>query len=179
MRGIAERDPAAFRAFYDKHAGLVHTVALRILRRRQDAEEVVEDVFWEIWEKSSRYDQTRSSPVTYLVTLTRSRCIDRTRRKGHRSMLTLDSLDTSAASASDTPADSASLDEQAQAVRAALAQLDENQRCAIQAAYFDGLSQTEIAEKMNKPLGTVKTYVRQGLIRLRQFLRTTDDQGPG
>jgi DNA-directed RNA polymerase specialized sigma24 family protein len=84
MRRIAERDPAALRELYDKHSGLIYTLALRVLNKPDDAEELVGDVFWEVWEKSSRYDQTRSSPLTYLVTLARSRGIDRTRRKGYR-----------------------------------------------------------------------------------------------
>ena len=173
MRGIAGRDPAALRRFYDKHAGLVYSLALRMLRKPQDAEEIVEDVFWEIWEKSSRYDQTRSGPLTYLVTLTRSRCIDRTRRKGHRPMLTLDGIDTSAI-ATDRPEDAVVRSEEGLKVREALEKLDPNHRMVLEAAYFDGLSQSEIAEKLKKPLGTIKTYVRQGIIRLRELIRTTE-----
>ncbi len=171
MRRIAERDPKALRAMYDKHSALVYTIALRMLKRPEDAEELVTDVFWELWEKSSRYDQTRASPTTYLVTLARSRCIDRTRRKAYRQQLTLESIEDAAGISDGSPADDAAAVEQGEIVRSALAGLEPNQRQAIEAAYFDGLSHTEIAEKLEKPLGTVKTYIRQGLIRLRDAMR--------
>ncbi len=174
MRCIAERDPTAMRELYDKHAGLVYAMAMKILRNRDDADELVADVFWELWDKSSRYDQTRASPVTYIVTLARSRCIDRTRRKAARPAVSLEGADGQFASDSGTPADNTVLGEQREIVRTALASLEPNQRQALEAAYFDGLSHSEIAEKYGKPLGTVKTYVRQGLIRLRDKLRKTD-----
>lgn len=174
MRRIADRDPAALRALYDKHVGLVYAMAMKILRNKDDADELVGDVFWELWEKSSRYDQTRASPVTYIVTLARSRCIDRTRRKAARPAVSLEAADGQFAAEGSTPADNTELGEQRELVRAALAALEPNQRQALEAAYFEGLSHSEIAEKYGKPLGTVKTYVRQGLIRLRDRLRKTD-----
>lgn len=174
MRRIAERDPTALRALYDKHAGLVYAMAMKILRNKDDADELVGDVFWELWEKASRYDQTRASPVTYIVTLARSRCIDRTRRKAARPALSLEAADVQFSADEGTPADNTELSEQRELVRSALASLDANHRQALEAAYFEGLSHSEIAEKYGKPLGTVKTYVRQGLIRLRDKLRKTD-----
>lgn len=174
MRRIADREPAALRALYDRHAGLVYTIALRILRKPEDAEELVTDVFQELWDKSSRYDQARAAPVTYIVTLARSRCIDRTRRKAHRAQMTLESIEDAAAVSDQTPADDVVLGEQQALVRRALSRLDENQRAAVEAAYYDGLSHSEIAEKLGKPLGTVKTHIRQGLIRLRDALRSTE-----
>lgn len=173
MRRIADRDPAALRALYDRHAGLVYSIALRILRKPEDAEELVVDVFQEIWDKSSRYDQSRAAPVTYLVTLTRSRCIDRTRRKAYRAQTTLEAIEDAAPLSDHTPADDVLLGEQQALVRGALSRLDENQRVAIEAAYYDGLSHSEIAQKLGKPLGTVKTYIRQGLIRLRDAMRSS------
>jgi RNA polymerase sigma-70 factor (ECF subfamily) len=171
MRRIADRDPAALRELYDKHSGLIYTLALRILNKPDDAEELVGDVFLEIWEKSSRYDQTRSSPVTYLVTLARSRCIDRTRRKGYRQQARMSQVEEGSAFSDVTPDEDVSRSEQANIVRSALAELDDNHRQVLEAAYFDGLTHTEIAERFDKPLGTVKTYIRQGLIRLRDALR--------
>lgn len=171
MRGIADRDPNALRAMYDKHASLVYTIALRMLRRPEEAEDLVSDVFWELWDKSSRYDQTRAAPTTYLVTLARSRAIDRTRRKASRPQLTIDSVEEMGPISDGSPADDAELTEQRQRVRDALASLDPNHREAVEAAYYGGLSHTEIAAKLGKPLGTVKTYIRQGLIRLRDAMR--------
>lgn len=171
MRGIALQDPMSLRAMYDKYSPLVFTIAMRMLHRREDAEDIVADVFWELWEKSSRYDQTRASPSTYLVTLARSRCIDRTRRKSYRQQMTMGSIDEGAAG-TDAPADGvAILDEQRQLVRSALSKLDDTQRQAVEAAYYEGLSHSEIADKLGKPLGTIKTHIRQGLIRLREALR--------
>ena len=173
MRRIAERDPAALRELYDKHSGLIYTLALRVLNKPDDAEELVGDVFWEVWEKSSRYDQSRSSPLTYLVTLARSRGIDRTRRKGYRQNAKMQQVDEGSASSEVTPDEDVSRGEQAGIVRSALAGLDDNHRKVLEAAYYDGLTHTEIAERFNKPLGTVKTYIRQGLIRMRDALRKT------
>ncbi len=171
MRGIAEQDPNALKAMYDKHASLVYTIAYRILRRTEDAEDLVSEVFFELWEKSSRYDQTRAAPTTYLVTLTRSRCIDRTRRKSYKQQMSMRSVDDVTPFSSVASPDNVSDREQSQIVRNALASLDPNQRKAVESAYYDGLSHTEIAEQLGKPLGTVKTYIRQGLIRLRDVLR--------
>ncbi len=174
MQGIARRDPASFRKLYDKHSGLVFTMALRILRRRQDAEELVGEVFWEIWDKSQRYDPSRASPVTYIVTLARSRSIDRTRRRSFRQEGGLEIAQESTPAVTSSPADDAEIQEQREIVKSALSELDDNHREMIEAAYYDGLSHSEIAEKFQKPLGTVKTYIRQGLIRLRDTLRKTD-----
>lgn len=171
MRGIAERDPGALRAMYDKHAALVYTIALRMLRRPEEAEDLVSEVFWELWDKSSRYDQTRAAPTTYLVTLARSRAIDRTRRKASRPQLTVEAVEDVAPLTDGSPADEAEMTEQRQRVREALASLEPNHREAVEAAYYEGLSHTEIAAKLGKPLGTVKTYIRQGLIRLRDAMR--------
>lgn len=174
MRGIAQRDPGALRAMYDKHAPLVYTIALRMLRRPEEAEDLVSEVFWELWDKSSRYDQTRAAPTTYLVTLARSRAIDRTRRKGSRMQLTVAAVEDYAPQTDGSPADDAELAEQRERVRDALSVLEPNHREAVEAAYYEGMSHTEIAAKLGKPLGTVKTYIRQGLIRLRDAMRRND-----
>lgn len=175
MRRIAERDSAAMRTLYDRHAGLVYAIALKMLKNRDDAEELVADVYWELWDKASRYDQTRSAPSTYIVTLARSRAIDRLRRRAGKGMVSLDaSTAPQSPSAEPNPLQVSEFSEQAQLVRQALAELEPNQREAIESAYYDGLSQSEIADKLHKPLGTIKTYIRQGLIRLRETLRKTD-----
>ena len=173
MRRIAERDPAAMRSLYDKHAGLVYAVALKMLKNRDDADELVADVFWELWEKASRYDQTRSSPSTYIVTLARSRAIDRLRRRASHPSISLESVTAPQLASGTNPSSMTELSEQQALVREALDSLEPNQREALENAYFGGLTHTEIAEKLNKPLGTVKTYIRQGLIRLRDNLRKT------
>lgn len=174
MKRIADRDPAALRELYDRHAGLVYAIALKMLRSREEADDLVTDLFWELWNKADRYDATRAAPVTYMVTLARSRCIDRLRRSNRHKAAPLDLNAQQKAADEPTPLEGALLDENRGLVREALSRLDDNQRTALESAYYDGLTHSEIAEKLGKPLGTVKTYIRQGLIRLRETLRKTD-----
>ena len=174
MRRIADHDPAALRELYDRHAGLVYAIALKMLKSREDADDLVTDLFWELWNKSARYDPARAAPVTYMVTLARSRCIDRLRRSGRQPASSLDASAQQQASADPTPFEDALLGENRELVRTALSTLDDNQRRALESAYYEGLTHSEIAEKLGKPLGTVKTYIRQGLIRLRETMRRTD-----
>jgi len=191
MEAIASRrDSAALRALYDRHSGLVFTLCTRVLRDRGDAEDVLIDVFFELWDKADRYDAARGSPVSYLVQLARSRAIDRLRsgrsdKAGPRATAsTPDAIDGSASAlrpAAANPLNDVATSEQRELVIRAIAQLEPVQRQAIECAYYDGLSHSEIAEKLDKPLGTVKTWIRQGLIRLRDALRSDsgeDEQRP-
>lgn len=173
MRRIGERDPTAMRQLYDRHAGLVFAIAMKVLHNRDDAADVTEDVFFELWEKASRYDSTRAAPGTYIVMLARSRAIDRARRKPREAAVSLENAEEPSLDRNETPAGLAELGEQRILVRQALETLDPVQRQVLSEAYFGGLSHSEIAEKLHKPLGTVKTYIRQGLIRLREQLRRT------
>jgi len=172
MARIERRDAAALEVMYDRYGGLIFTLGMRILHDRSEAEELVSDVFLEIWRASSRYDAARGAPMTYLVTLARSRAIDRRRSAGSkgRSTVSAGAVPETASGAPDPPA-SAVLEENAQRVRLAMNQLDPVFREAVELAFFDGLTHTEVAERLDKPLGTVKTYIRQGLIRLRDCLR--------
>ena len=172
MRSIAAGDREAMASLYDRHAPRVLAVCRRVLGDAGDAEDVTTDIFFELWIRADRFDAERGSPLTYLMTLSRSRAIDRKRSLGTRPKTT--SSDTDAAQMAAellTPLDSSDIAEQSQRVRRALASLDPAQRETIECAFFDGLTHTEIAAKLNKPLGSVKTYIRQGLIRLRESLR--------
>ncbi len=172
MRAIGARDQGAFQALYDRHSNLIFALCLKVLKSRADAEDLLVDVFWELWEKSGRYDQTRGSPRTYLLTMARSRAIDRLRTRRNPTA-DLDLSEPAASSAAtDNPLASAISDENRDAVRQAIDRLDPDQRRAIECAYYEGLSHSEIADKLDKPLGTVKTYIRQGLIHLRELVRT-------
>lgn len=171
MQSIAAGDPQALRALYDRYASLVYALALRILRDRAEADELLVDVFWELWSRSDRYDPSRGTPLTYLMTLTRSRAIDRTRGRKIRP-LSLQYDDSIEPTATGSVSDDALSTERREIVRRALAGLDPQQREVIECSFYDGLSHSEIADKLGKPLGTVKTYIRQGLIRLRESLRT-------
>jgi RNA polymerase sigma-70 factor (ECF subfamily) len=175
MRGIRTRDQSALRELYDRYSGIVYALCLRVLRNATDAEDLLVDVFWETWEKSDRYDASRGSPLAYLTTLARSRAIDRLRSKataGARVSLT-DVEDVSPSVVAGGPLDRTIDAERRATVSAALERLDPQQRRAIECAYYEGLSHSEISEQLGKPLGTVKTWIRTGLIRLRDSLRTT------
>jgi RNA polymerase sigma-70 factor (ECF subfamily) len=176
MQAVAARDAAALACLYDRHSTLVYSLCLRILHDRSDAEDLLTDVFWELWNRSDRYDPARGSPLTFLLLLARSRAIDRHRSNLKRRTVQTDwdgatSGNGPSPSASSGPLESATSNEMAEKVRAAVARLDPAQRQAVELSFFDDLSHTEIAEKLGKPLGTVKTYIRQGLIRLRELVR--------
>jgi RNA polymerase sigma-70 factor, ECF subfamily len=174
MQRIERQDTDALAQMYDRYGGLVFTLGLRMLRDRGEAEELVSDVFLEIWRRSARYDPSRGAPLTYLVTLARSRAIDRQRSAAFRARNHLSGAEPPESGnpsvAPDPPA-SAILVENSRRVRAAMTQLEPLYRQAVELAFFDGLSHTQIAQRLNQPLGTVKTYIRQGLIRLRDCLR--------
>jgi RNA polymerase sigma-70 factor, ECF subfamily len=175
MQRIANGDADALAMLYDRHGALVYAVCLRMLGDRGAAEELLIDVFWEIWSRSGRYDPARGAAVTYLLTLARSRAIDRRRSTAHQDRTQVGMadgpVDTTAASTTN-PSEQVILDERGQMVRSALQSLEPDQRQAVELSFFDGLSHTQIAARLAKPLGTIKTYIRQGLIRLRDKLRT-------
>ena len=159
---------------YDRHSGLVLAVCRKVLRDSAEAEDVLTDVFFEVWAKADRYDSSRGSPVTYLVTLARSRAIDRKRSQASRPKITSDYTDAGAMTDPvPDPSESISIKERKTQVRRALSGLEPAHREAVECSFYEGLSHSEIAEKLNRPLGTIKTYIRQGLIQLRQSLRTT------
>jgi RNA polymerase sigma-70 factor, ECF subfamily len=174
MEGVAARDPAALQRLYDRHAPLVLALIVRILHDRSEAEDVMVDVFWELWDRFERFDAKRGSPLTYLTTLARSRAIDRRRSRAKIQPVNIDTSAPAAAPLADGPDRGVVADENRVLVKRALFDLDPAQREAIECAFYDGLTHTEIAEKLGKPLGTVKTCIRQGLIRLRQSLRITN-----
>ncbi|MGJ3244519.1 MAG: sigma-70 family RNA polymerase sigma factor [Elainellaceae cyanobacterium] len=155
---------------YDRHAKLVYGIAVRILGNTQEAEDLTQDIFIKLASTSS-YDPTRGSLRTFLGILTRSRAIDRLR--GSRTAQT--SMERWQANHSshpaNTPADTIDQDERSQKVRAALAQLSESQQEILRMAYYEGLTQTTIAEQLDTPLGTIKARARRGLLKLRQILQ--------
>jgi RNA polymerase sigma-70 factor (ECF subfamily) len=185
MRRIRDGDEGALGQFYDRYSALVYAVCLRVLGQTSDAEETTIDVFWEIWEKPNRYDEQRGTVVSYLLVLARSRAIDRRRSRGSHPTLTLE--DTSedgerprhpaVPSQTPEPAQHAWLNEQRDEVVKALDRLTGTQREALVLSFFQGLSHQQIAERLEQPLGTVKTRIRQGIIRLREGLRSLDGEG--
>lgn len=163
------QDDAAMAAFYDRFSPLVHAIARRMLRDPQAAEDLTEDVFVECWRRAATYAAERGSVATWVATITRSRGIDRLRRR--RQDLQGDQVLESLPDAGDSPADAVVDSDEARRVAEALRGLSPEQRSALELAYFDGLSHQEIARTLARPLGTIKTHIRQGLIRLRDMLR--------
>lgn len=182
LQRIGAGDERALAALYDRYAGLVFAVCMRILNNHMDAEEALIDTFWRIWDRPHQYDETRGSVAGYLLMLARSRAIDRRRARGagprNASTGVPDELlqqdgagQTSAADAPLTPFENALGDEQHRRVRDALSRLSDAQREAIELSFFAGLTHAEIARRLDAPLGTIKTRIRQGLIQLRSEFR--------
>ncbi len=171
LRQITQGDREAFSHFYDLHASLVFTFAVRILRVQTDAEELVQDVFLSVWQKAGTYSSERGAPEAWLITMTRSRALDKLRARGRReSRVTLLNEPEQLEQVATAERGSIALGEQL-AVQGVLTELPEAQRTALQLAYFDGLTQSEIATRLGVPLGTVKTRIRDGLLRLRGLLQ--------
>jgi RNA polymerase sigma-70 factor (ECF subfamily) len=176
MDAIAARDAEALSALYDRHAPGVMGVCLRILRDRAEAEEVAGDVFIEIWNRAERFDPTRGHPVAYLLSLARSRAIDRLRSRVRRERI-FSAPDAVEARSDADPFQDSSIAQMRGHLEHALADLLPGQRQALELAYFDGMSHTEVAERLGEPLGTVKTRIRQGLLRLRERLAAVYGEG--
>jgi RNA polymerase sigma-70 factor, ECF subfamily len=156
---------------YDRHGKLVFTLAYRILGSIEEAEDLTQDVFLSLCRRTT-YDASRGSLVSFLVTFTRSRAIDKVRTRGNRlKILQRWQGNWSPNFTANSPMDAATSSEQSQRVRAALSQLSDSERQILESAYYDGLSQSEIAQKFNLPLGTVKSRSRQGLLKLRKALQ--------
>lgn len=169
--GCGERE--CLNELYRRYAGVLMSTAFRVLNNRKDAEDVLQDVFIQIWDKAAVYDVRRGKPLTWAMTLTRNKAIDRLRRVQRRNRLR-DDLEEQAATADhaveqDSSDEAASHEAQA-IVRSAVLQLSDDQRRAIEMAFFNGLTQTEIADRLHEPLGTIKARIRRGMIKLRGII---------
>jgi len=169
---IAAGDRDAFSRFYDLLAPTAFGLIRRVLRDPEAAAEVLQEVFWQVWREAPRYDPKRGSPEAWLVMRAKTRAIDRLRSIRRRDRTFVAPVDESVAQSSDGPAENpAAVAEDRGLVQTALAQLPEPQRRVIELAFFEGLTQSEIAIRLGEPLGTVKTRARLGLERLRGALR--------
>lgn len=174
MSEIARGDQEAFASFYDQTQRLVFSLALRILHDQGLAEEVTSDVFMQVWRQAANFETMRGTPLSWLMTIARTRSIDRLRASAYLRQES-ELLDTVAEqpATSLSPEKASLYREQQQLVRTALRQLSPDQRRLIETAYFEGLSQSELAEKFALPLGTVKTRVRSGMMILKKQLTAT------
>jgi RNA polymerase sigma-70 factor (ECF subfamily) len=170
---IAQRDRTAFSRLYDRYARVIHAIAFRSLRSAEDSEEIVLDVFAQVWRIAEQYDPAKGKADAWLFMLARSRILDRVRKlqrgKLSESVLT-DLAQIQTPSASVDPVEQATIAERRDRVLAALKTLPEEQRLAIELAYYRSLTHHQIAEQTGVALGTIKTRIRLGLSKLRSAL---------
>ena len=171
IRRMAEGDRDAFARFYDRHARQVYPLILRIVRDAADAADVLQEVFWEAWRSAAAYDPGRGTPEAWIFMRARTRAIDRVRAVRRRGETFVAPVDEGAAAATQDPGgDAAERTGNRALVLGALGRLSEAQREVLELAYYEGLTQTEIAERLKQPLGTIKTRIRLGLERLREVV---------
>jgi RNA polymerase sigma-70 factor (ECF subfamily) len=169
LKAIAARDETALAQLYDRYRVILFGLLMRILNNREEAEDVLQEVFLQVWRKAQDFDENRGRPFTWLVTLGRSRGIDRLRTLAARDRVAEAGAKETVEQISDAATD-AFKSEQRGLVNKALDQLPDEQKRPLMLAYFDGLTQSEIATRLGAPLGTVKTRMRTGLLNLREQL---------
>lgn len=174
MAALQDKDESALQNLLRQFGSRAFAVCLRVLCDRQVAEDVLSEVFWEIWQNPDRYDSSRSSPQTYILLIARSRAIDRLRSLGRQGKLVSDNLAPHLESKSvdpiGSPEDKTSTKEEAQLVQTALRRLKTTEREVLELSFYEGLSHQQIADRLQSPLGTVKSRIRQGLSHLRAKL---------
>jgi RNA polymerase sigma-70 factor (ECF subfamily) len=162
-------DRAAFRDLYALTSAKLFGICLRICGERQAAEDVLHEVYLTVWRRAGAYEPGRSSPITWLATIARNRAIDWRRAQGRRPALSIEHA-AEVPDAAPLASDTLEQDEQAHTLHHCLETLEDRQRAAIRTAFFDGLTYAEIAERQSVPLGTMKSWVRRGLARLKECL---------
>jgi RNA polymerase sigma-70 factor (ECF subfamily) len=172
IKRVADGDQSALATLYDSTSRLVFGLILRVVSDRSTAEEVLLDVYTQVWRQAKTYDTGRGAPLAWLMTIARTRGIDRLRagKHEHQNKESLESIREVTATTPSPEADTVS-SERRQLVRSALEALSSEQREVIELAYYSGLSHSEIALQLGQPLGTVKTRTRLGMMKLRDMLR--------
>jgi RNA polymerase sigma-70 factor, ECF subfamily len=173
IRRVAEGDSAAFERVYDAFSGILYSLALRILDRPEDTEELLQEVFVKIWRDAADYDPRRGAPLAWAITITRHKAIDRIRSTARRLRL-YEAAEAEARNNSaqiSQPVSDAEQSENAKAVRESLDHLAPEVRESIELAFFGGLSHSQIASRLSVPLTTVKSRIRRAMMQLRQSLK--------
>ncbi len=166
---LRRRDPDAMSHLYDRYARVVYSVILRIVRNASVAEELAQESFIRAWNRASAFDAARGKIGSWLLTIARNRAIDYLRSSaGHQQASTFELESSERVTLFVDTEDRMLEQEQARRIRAAFAKLNANQRQVLEMAYFEGLTQVEMAERLGQPLGTIKTWVRTALITLRE-----------
>jgi RNA polymerase sigma-70 factor (ECF subfamily) len=169
LHAVARGDEVALARLYDEYRVILFGLMLRILHSRQEVEDVLQEVFLQVWNRASDFDEARGRPFTWLVTMARSRAIDRLRSLGSRERVAQNAAREVIEETSDAIEDAIRAEE-GRVVRHALQELPEEQRRVLEFAYFEGLTQSEVAKRLETPLGTVKTRMRSGMTKLRELL---------
>ena len=171
IQRMASKDADALDVFYTRYNRLAFSFVLRIVGNREDAEDVLTDVFWQVWRQASRYDPSRGKPVAWLLTMARTRAVDRLRSRGRMQIQSGGLEEQNDPPVAAAEPDPFVLGDIRKAVQEALQTLPEQQRTALEMAYFEGMSHTEIATALGHPLGTVKDRIRSGMMHLKKRLR--------
>jgi RNA polymerase sigma-70 factor, ECF subfamily len=162
---IRSGDQGAMAALYDRYSSIVYAVALRVLQDTSAAEDVLQDIFMQLWRKPGAFDATRGNMAAWLAVIARNRAIDALRRRRPQ-----DDIEEVIVSVEPDLASEAERSRAMEKVRVALQAMPPSQRSALELAYFEGLSHSEIAAKTGEPLGTIKTRIRTGLLSLRKVM---------
>jgi RNA polymerase sigma-70 factor (ECF subfamily) len=173
LRRIGQGDRRSFEELYDRFSGVLFSTAIRVLNNQATAEDVLQDVFIQIWEKAPLYNSAIGKPLTWAVTLTRNKAIDRLRSTQRRIRLQDDVQRESAIfeqSDNRNSFDGVVSAEMSKLVREAIQKLSKDQRQVIELAFFSSMTHAEIAERLNEPLGTIKARIRRGMIKLREMI---------
>jgi RNA polymerase sigma-70 factor, ECF subfamily len=173
MERVQQRDPAALETLYDRYGGSVYSLVLRISRQPASAEEIVQDVFLQLWRSAERFQISRGPLEPWLFTMARHRALDFLRLKREKQRRREDSTDFDlpfSAFLRPDPEGDIDRSRRSEKVRALMSSLPEAQRRAMELAFFEGMSHSEISAAMGEPLGTVKSWIRGGLLRLRETL---------
>lgn len=174
LQRVGRRDVAAFQELYRKFSGLLYSTIHRVLNDHQDTEDIMQEVLMQIWQKAHLYEPAKGKPLTWISTMARNRAIDRIRSKQRRARLNDDFEQETKPLQPEFDEDTSDLvitGESDRTLQKAVLELSPEQREAIQLAYFAGLTQSEIAERLHEPLGTVKARIRRGVQRLEQSVR--------
>lgn len=169
LRAVARGDETALADIFDRYRVILFSLVLRILHDRDEAEDVLQEAFIQVWRRANDFDEARGRAFTWLVTIARSRALDRLRSLGSRQRLATE-VAVATPEQTSSAVDEAVRSERSATVRKALEELAEEQQRALYLAYFEGLTQSEIAKRLGDPLGTVKTRMRAGMIKLREIL---------
>lgn len=170
MQRLAHQDERAMSEAYDRFSSVIYSIACRVLRPGQEAEDVVQEVFIKIWKQANRYQSDSGTPLGWIITMTRNQAIDKLRSLQRRSAIlqdTYDEMPEVAESTAHSGSHSLVNDEKKKLVQVALKTLPQDQKKAIELAFFSGLTQLEIAEHLQEPLGTIKARIRRGMLKLR------------